>query len=108
MVEEEVPELVVDPSTGELVEKPRYGGTINVRLTGDINVWDQYAHLEDVGPYSVWEGLMRPNWATPRDQFDFSLDSTPLKYTMGRAMESYELSDPLAWTSSSASSGLWR
>ena len=59
--------------------EPKYGGTINIRLDGDM-----LQMMLD--PYSSWggppyfEGLWVPDWTLDRDIYPFKQSFTPDKY----------------------------
>jgi len=100
VVEEEEREMVLDPATGEMVEKPRYGGTITQAFTADPYAWDPWRDL-DGGQSNqmgmVFEVLMVGDWSTPRSECEFKLSYVPAKYCTGRMLESWSNPDPLTY-----------
>ena len=91
-------EMVMDPSTGEMVTAPRYGGTLTFAQTGpsasaDIVVPGGWAEAL-VDP--VLEKLSIADWATPRDEFDFVFLFPP-DHTNGALAESWSQPDPLTY-----------
>ena len=89
---------VTDPSTGKVVVAPQYGGTITYAQkrepAGPDTVISGPWAQEYVGP--VLEKLGIPDWATPRDEFDFKFHSPP-KHTIGQLAESWSQPDPLTY-----------
>ena len=88
-------EMVMDPSTGEMVTAPRYGGTLTFAKTGtsasaDIVVPGGWAEAL-IDP--VLEKLGMSDWAAPRDQFDFVFLFPP-DHTRGALAESWSQPDP--------------
>ena len=90
-------EMVMDPTTGQMVTAPEYGGTFTHATKGDYPVadtWFQHGPGALLAP--VVEKLGIADWAIPRDQD--SLNSTgpvlgiPLR---GQLAESWEQPDPL-------------
>ena len=100
-------EMVMDPTTGQMVTAPEYGGTFTHATKGDYPVadtWFQHGPGALLAP--VVEKLGIADWAIPRDQD--SLNSTgpvlgiPLRGQLaeriplrGQLAESWEQPDPL-------------
>ena len=89
---------VTDPSTGKVVVAPQYGGTITYAQKSepagpDTVISGPWAQVY-VGP--VLEKLGIPDWATPRDEFDFKFHNPP-KHTIGQLAESWSQPDPLTY-----------
>ena len=89
-------EMVLDPTTGEMVEAPRYGGTLTyaerIEPPG-TDPWDQ-GH----GPRAVdgvAEKLAIGNWGIDRDEFRFGSRYVPLFAMRPNLAESWEQPDPL-------------
>ena len=91
-------EMVLDPTTGEMVEAPRYGGTLtyatNMVETGgsDALVNGGSGHLL---PMSVVEKPAIRNWALDRNEWGVTVISanTPLWSLTGALVESWETPD---------------
>ena len=88
-------EMVLDPTTGEMVEAPRYGGTLTyaerIEPPG-TDPWDQ-GH----GPRAVdgvAEKLAIGNWGIDRDEFGFGTRYVPLSAMKPNLAESWETPDP--------------
>jgi len=99
--EEEGPEMVRDIK-GRLVEKPRYGGTINVYEYTNPVGWDPWRqHTGGSTLYlimgSVYDMLTGGDWSTDRSEHDFTSAYIPFKYTKGYTMESFTNPDPLTY-----------
>ena len=92
-------EMVLDPTTGEMVEAPRYGGTITYPLI------EEYDNPDVVlsGPWGsqfftgVLEKLGTPDWGIDRAEYDFSGLSAPLFAITGQLAESWSQPDPLTY-----------
>ena len=92
--------MVMDPSTGEMVEAPRYGGTFTpvtmCEPARNVDFW--YGWSSMVG-HGVIEQLGMGNWAIDRDEFDFSSWYVPMSVFVGALAESWEISpDGLTYT----------
>ena len=86
-------EMVKDPSTGNMVSAPEYGGTLNVHLQAWAGAVDPYFGYPNVGPTDgVAEKLGIMNWAVDRDVWDFKTLFTPVTYMRGRLAESWDIS----------------
>ena len=103
--EEEAPaaaaekEMVLDPTTGEMVEAPRYGGTITV-LSHDWApaTMDPYFSAPQALQYltQVLEKLAIGDWAIDRDVYDWSGPPVfPMSAMRGALAESWEISPDL-------------
>ena len=74
-------EMVTDPTTGEMAEAPRYGGTITYVISNE----GDNADVLVAGPWGgmfingVLEKLSAPNWGIDRTEYDFTaVNATPL------------------------------
>ena len=89
---------VTDPSTGEVVSAPEYGGTITFPThesplgTDAVGITGSNAPIL-IDP--VIEKLGMADWAAPRDKFDLSAVFPPAEYTRGQLAESWSQPDPL-------------
>ena len=89
-------EMVLDPSTGEMISAPEYGGTFTYALKeepGDIDAvlaggWGSIIYN------LVLENLTIQDWSTPRDEHDFAV-ALPPTHTIGLLAESWSQPDPL-------------
>jgi len=93
-------EMVVDPSSGELVEKPRYGGTLTLTISTDPVHFDPYSF--SLVSYELncfyLETLAIHNWATDRNISNLMFWYFPgTKYLSGQLAESWENPDPLTY-----------
>ena len=88
---------VTDPTTGKVVEKPQYGGTITHALSEEFE-------NPDVVLAGVWGGMFFngvlqklgvADWGIDRAEWDFTGLSTPLFALTGQLAESWSQPDPL-------------
>ena len=88
-------EMVLDPTTGEMVSAPQYGGTLT---------WAAVSHAPNTDPWHVggWaphfisgvnEALAFTDWATSRDKFNFAFWERPHETTRGNLAESWSMPD---------------
>ena len=90
---------VTDPSTGEVVSAPEYGGTITFAnkenpIGTDVMIGITGSNSQSlIDP--VLEKLGMSDWAAPRDKFDLSAVFPPAEYTRGQLAESWSQPDPL-------------
>jgi ABC-type transport system substrate-binding protein len=92
-------EMVKNPSTGQMVEKPRYGGTLNAVMYDDPTVFDVYRH-DPVGLQVIQFYLEKPltvDWAIDRKITKFASSFYP-ESTLVPTCESWDVSDPLTLT----------
>ena len=92
-------EMVLDPSTGEMVEAPQYGGTLIYGRTGTDEHPDAWAnggwahHMTGV----VTDQLGIADWAVDRSEFKLQVSSAagnfPSSVLRGQLAESWELPD---------------
>ena len=88
--------MVLDPSTGKMVEAPRYGGTLTYGRTGTGEHPDAWAnsgwshHMTGV----VTEQLTIADWATNRSENDLRLFSYPMSIMRGQLAERWLIPDP--------------
>ena len=91
---------VTDPTTGEVVVAPEYGGTITAWwATGRTQVaFDPYYGWPSATD-GVSEGLGMVNWGVDRDVWDLKTMHTPDQHLTGMLAESWEISpDGLTYT----------
>ena len=90
------PEMVLDPSTGEMVKAPQYGGTIvTANELGEAPHTDTWWGSTSTGAVGlVLEKLGMVDWSTPRDKWDFTSNYTPLDVVKPHLAESFETPDP--------------
>ena len=89
-------EMVRDPATGKMVTAPEYGGTLiiaskNELLDQDPSIGGHWAGFQI---QTVNEKLAHANWATPRDEWDFTSWYRPLQILTGWLAESWSNPDP--------------
>ena len=90
--------MVKDPTTGQMVTAPEYGGTVNLpQQDWWADQWDvYYAHVRHSA--GVLEHLGMRNWGIDRDEFDFQ-GVTPVSALTGMLAESWDISpDGLTYT----------
>ena len=88
-------EMVKDPSTGKMVTKPEYGGTLtyaNKLTTVYIDSW--FGGFSGSTQSGVTEKLGIANWGIDRDEFDLKKGYVPLSVLKGSLAESWEQPDP--------------
>ena len=87
-------EMVLDPTTGEMVEAPQYGGTLTYGLVSwNAQVDDWYAVARD-STGLVNEQLAVGDWGIDRDVWDWRLNAeTPVWALRGALAESWETPD---------------
>ena len=86
---------VTDPTTGEVVEAPQYGGTFTFQSSQLPQAMaDPYlARFETAHPTAgVAETLLVGNWGISRDEFDFKGFARPMTALTGLLAESWEIS----------------
>jgi len=91
---------VVDPSTGNVVSPPEYGGTLTYtyRAIQGGNVDPAMIGIKGMGLINlVNEKLGIVDWATPRDKNALNTDYIPLEFYNGHLAESWETPDPLTY-----------
>ena len=91
-------EMVLDPSTGEMISAPEYGGTFTYALkeepaSTDVVVSGVWS-ISIVGP--VVEIPTIQDWSTPRVEYDFIVPNPPA-HTIGHLAESWSQPDPLTY-----------
>ena len=91
-------EMVLDPSTGEMISAPEYGGTFTYALKEEGASTDVVVS----GPWGgsiinlVVETPTIQDWSTPRDEYDFAVALPPAN-TTGLLAESWSQPDPLTY-----------
>ena len=89
-------EMVLDPTTGEMVTAPAYGGTFTyVNKLEPENIDPYFRYIAGHTISLVNERLGIANWALDRDEFDYSTIYIPDFAVKGRLAESWETPDPL-------------
>ena len=91
-------EMVLDPSTGEMVTAPEYGGTIRPVVNFKVEGIDPYYRYTA----GVWIGLVNQklgfaDWAIDRDVYDYKTTYLPDRAVVGGLAESWENPDPLTY-----------
>ena len=90
-------EMVRDPSTGEMVKAPQYGGQLVFSYNVEpphLDSWWGSVHFRPV--ILVLEKLGMVDWATPRDEYGFNHGwYDPIEVVKPHLAESYETPDPL-------------
>ena len=87
-------EMVKDPSTGEMVGGPQYGGTLTYATRGLAWNWDPYYGWTDPQLTGLVEKLAVGNWGVSRDEWDLkSGHPLPMSAITGRLAESWEIPD---------------
>ena len=87
-------EMVKDPSTGEMVEAPQYGGTLTFATGGQQWNWDPFYNWTDPQLTGILEKLAIGNWGVSRDEWDLkSGHPFPMSVITGRLAESWEMPD---------------
>ena len=96
VVVQEVPlGYVTDPTNGEVVSAPRYGGTMTIRsrmLENHVDPWFVHHIFQIEG---VLEKLGMSDWGADRDEFNFLSPEPPMFALNGSLAESWESPDPL-------------
>ena len=87
-------EMVLDPTTGEMVEAPQYGGTLTYGVVSwAANVDDWYGYARDATGL-VNEQLAIWDWGMDRDVWDWRIFAeTPVWAIKGALAESWETPD---------------
>ena len=90
-------EMVMDPTTGQMVTAPEYGGTFTHATKGDYPVADTwFQHGPGILLAPVVEKLGIADWAIPRDQNSLTSTGVVLGIPLrGQLAESWEQPDPL-------------
>ncbi len=88
--------MLKDPTTGQMVTAPEYGGTVNLpQQDWWADQWDvYYAHVRHSA--GVLEHLGMRNWGIDRDEFDFQ-GVTPVSALTGMLAESWSQPNPLTY-----------
>ena len=86
-------EMVTDPTTGEMVTAPQYGGTLTFATMLEPPSADTLVYgSAGLAIGGVAEQLIIPNWAVDRDEYDFSNQYIPVDVAAGQLAESWEIS----------------
>jgi peptide/nickel transport system substrate-binding protein len=91
-------EMVLDPSTGEMVTAPEYGGTIRAVVNFKNEGIDPYYRYTA----GAWIGLVNEklgvgDWAFDRSLYGFNTLYLPEEVVRGQLAESWENPDPLTY-----------
>ena len=91
-------EMVMDPSTGEMISAPEYGGTFTYALVEEPASTDVV--VSGVWGSSIIDKVVEmptiQDWSTPRDEYDFIAPNPPA-HTIGHLAESWSQPDPLTY-----------
>ena len=90
--------MVKDPSTGEMITDPKYGGTIRPIVNFKVEGIDPYVRYTA----GAWIGLVNEklgigDWAIDRDVFSYNTLYLPVEVIAGQLAESWETPDPLTF-----------
>ena len=90
--------MVKDPSTGEMITAPKYGGTIRPIVNFKVEGIDPYVRYTA----GAWIGLVNEklgigDWAIDRDVFSYNTLYLPVEVIAGQLAESWETPDPLTF-----------
>ena len=84
---------VADPTTGEIVTAPQYGGTLTYgRKFGWGTNTDPYFGWVDMNISGVNEKIGIGDWGIERDDYDFNSGPLPVSIVTGRLAESWDIS----------------
>ncbi len=91
--------MVKDPTTGEMVTAPEYGGVLTVAQGWEPPGIDHHVAHFVVSVYTagVLEKLGMGDWGLDRDVWDFRTAFTPESFQTGALAESWEQPDPLTY-----------
>ncbi len=85
---------VKDPTTGKMVQAPRYGGTFTqVTMCEPSRNVDMWYGWSPTVSHGVLENLGMGNWAIDRDEFSYDSWYVPVSVFVGRLAESWEKPD---------------
>ena len=91
-------QYVTDPTTGNLVTAPEYGGTLTIVATGLADSIEPYvSYTAGFAISGVNEKLGWTNWAIDREVFDYRTIFTPEIALTGQLAESWEQTDPTTY-----------
>ncbi len=89
--------MVKDPSTGEMVEAPRYGGTLTY-ATNMVETGGSDAVVSEGSDRMLTQGVLEKpaiaNWAIDRNETARNSANTPVWTLTGSLAESWETADP--------------
>ena len=90
--------MVKDPSTGEMITDPKYGGTIRPIVNFKVEGIDPSVRYTA----GAWIGLVNEklgigDWAIDRDVFSYNTLYLPVEVIAGQLAESWETPDPLTF-----------
>ena len=86
---------VTDPSTGEVVVAPEYGGTLTFPTTKEFDIADAWFISGNASSFvsGVLEKLVIGDWAVDRDEWGWRGPNVPPEYLIGQLAESWEQPD---------------
>ncbi len=102
-------EMVEDPTTGNMLLAPRYGGSISYAAIGSppsSDVW--FTHHSYNAINGVNENLAVGNWAIDRDVFAFDTDVVPVSAMTGQLAESWTMPDDVTVVFTIRDNVFWR
>ena len=102
-------EMVEDPTTGEMLLAPRYGGSISYAAIGSppsSDVW--FTHHSYNAINGVNENLAIGDWAIDRDVFAFDTDVVPVSAMTGQLAESWTMPDDVTVVFTIRDNVFWR
>ena len=86
---------VTDPSTGEVVVAPEYGGTLTFATTKEPEIADAWFISGNASTFvsGVLEKLVIGDWAVARDEWTWRSPNIPPEHLIGQLAESWEQPD---------------
>ena len=102
-------EMVEDPTTGNMLLAPRYGGSISYAAIGSppsSDVW--FTHHSYNAINGVNENLAIGDWAIDRDVFAFDTDVVPVSAMTGQLAESWTMPDDVTVVFTIRDNVFWR
>ena len=88
--------MVTDPTTGEMVTAPQYGGRLTIAKKPEPPHTDSwFTHGAGAAHSAVVEKLADGNWGIDRNEHDFKSNFVPLFAMKGHLAENWEQPDPL-------------
>ena len=102
-------EMVEDPTTGEMLLEPRYGGSISYAAVGSppsSDVW--FTHHSNNAINGVNESLAIGDWGIDRNVFAFDTDVIPVSAMKGFLAESWTMPDDVTVVFTIRDDVFWR
>ena len=88
--------MVMDPTSGEMVTAPEYGGILTIAKKPEPPYTDSWStHGAGIAHSAVVEKLADGNWGIDRNEHDFKSNFVPLFALKGHLAESWEIPDKL-------------